>query len=389
MAKIGCVTIALDHKWIKGKQGDPQNKALGLLAIISSEDGTRHPFLIGYIPTETADDDTTIALVKETLEEYGLTEAFKNLQIPICTDAQLRHAVTRLFEEENLDPLKAICTCHNLSNLGKNCLKHLPVYLEDCASLLDQNKTNLKIASNDLENHFNGLQVDDLDQNHVGEIAFDNWLTMSAAERESRQLKYFKIPGEFGIRFRNAFERSRGLLSRFQELERIKSDFNHPVHNLTQNLDVGFEQRQLLVAIYNMQKHIVNLINYYESDSTFQSTETLNSMIFGFEYCLDIDRNRDNKFEIAIKMSLLDELTAQLTSHKAVQENGTWIWKKNSIPTRIGRLDLVGAFAFAGDQKLLLNRLITKLRAAKKSMKPLRGKFQVFNSSVAFKINML
>ena len=315
--------------------------------------------MLGYTPTETADDDTTILLVKETFEEYGLTDAFKNLQLPICTDGQLRHAVTRLFKDENLDPLKSICTCHNLGNLGKNCLDHLPHYLDDCNALLRQNTINTRIASNDLANHFNGLEVHDLDTDHVGEIMFEDWSSMSTDQRQNAKLKYQKIPGEFAIRFRNSYERSKGLLSRFQELERIKSDFSHPVHNLADNMDVGSDQRQLLQAIYNMQKHIVHLINYYESDSTFQSTDTLNSMIFGFEYCLDLDKNRDNKYDIAIKLSLLDELTAQLTSHKAVfdKKKREWEWKKNSIPTRIGRLDLVGAFAFAGDQQLLLNRL--------------------------------
>ena len=377
LAKLGCVTIALDHKWIKGKQGDPEHKALGLIAIIASEDGSRTPFLIGYIPVENATDDLTIKLVQDTFEEFGLTDAFKKLQLPICTDAGMRHVVTKLFEKEQLDPLKAICTCHNLSNLGKNCLSHIPDYLDNGVALLAQNTQNLRIASRQLENHFNDLQVNELDNDHVGEIMFDDWMTMTDEQRQQAKLKYLKIPSEFTVRFRNSYERSKGLLSRFQELERIHSDIHHPVHNLTKDLDVGLEQRQLLRAIYDMQKHIVGLINYYEKDSTFQTTDTINSMIFGFEYCLDIDQNRDNQFEIAVKMSLLDQLTTQLTGFKAIKEDGAWIWKKTAVPTRVGRLDLVGAFAFPGDQKLLLNRLIKKLRAAKKTMKPFRSKFQV------------
>ena len=377
LAKLGCVTIAVDHKWIKGKQGDPQHKALGLIAIIASEDGSRTPFMIGYIPVENATDDLTIDLVKDTFKEFGLYDAFKNYQLPICTDAMMRHAVTRLFEEENLDPLKAICTCHNLSNLGKNCLSHIPDYLDNGVALLAQNNQNLRIASRQLENHFNDLPVNDLDIDHVGEIMFDDWLTMTPEQRQQVKLKYQKIPSEYTVRFRNSYERSKGLLSRFQELERINSDVHHPVHNLTTDLDVGLEQRQLLRAIYDMQKHIVGLINYYEKDATFQTTDTINSMLFGFEYCLDIDQNRDNKFEIAVKMSLLDQLTTQLTGYKAIKKDGVWIWHKTTVPTRVERLDLIGAFAFPGDQQLLLNRLIKRLRAAKKTMKPFRSKFQV------------
>ena len=377
LAQLGCVTIALDHKFIKGKQGDPEHKALGVIAIISSEDGTRTPFMIAYTPVENATDALTMKLVEDAFEEFGLSEAFKKLQLPICTDAALRHVVTRLFEKEQLDPLKAICTCHNLSNLGKNCLKNLPDYLDNGVALLAQNNQNLRIASRQLENYFNDLPVNDLDVDHIGEIMFDDWLTMTPEQKQEAKLKYQKIPAEFTVRFRNSYERSKGLLSRFQELERINSNIQHPVHNLTKDLDVGSEQRQLLRAIYDMQKHIVSLINYYENDSTFQTTDTINSMIFGFEYCLDIDQNRENEFEIAVKMSLLDQLTSQLTGHKAIKKDGTWIWHKTSVPTRIGRLDLVGTFAFPGDQKLLLNRLIKKLRAAKKTMKSLRSKFQV------------
>ena len=69
-------------------------KALGLLAVVSSEDGSRTPFLIGYVATDDASDIETFKLVTETFEEYDLLEPFKKLQVPICTDAQLRSAVT-------------------------------------------------------------------------------------------------------------------------------------------------------------------------------------------------------------------------------------------------------------------------------------------------------
>ena len=193
MAKLGCLTIALDHKWIKGKQGDPEMKALGLLAIISSEDGTRTPFLIGYIPTDDASDQETLDLVTKTFEEFDLLEPFKQLQVPICTDAQLRHAVNKLFDFYDLDPLKAICSCHNLTNLGKNCLKNLPKYLDDAQSLLRQFKLNTNIAGNEFENHFKDIQVNQLDRDHLGELLYPNWSTMKEDERDNANLKYEKI----------------------------------------------------------------------------------------------------------------------------------------------------------------------------------------------------
>ena len=377
MARLGCLTIALDHKWIKGKQGDPEVKALGLLAVVSSEDGTRSPFLIGYLPTDDASDIKTIELVTRTFEEFDLLEPFKQLQVPICTDAALRFAVDKLFEHFELDPLKAICSCHNLSNLGKNCLKNLPVYLNDAKSLLQQTKTNIQIAGNEFENHFKEIDVNPLDHDHLGELLYPNWLNMTVDERKDTNLQYKKIPKEFGIRFRNSFERMEGLISRLPELERIKSNVHHPLHHLTIDLNIDQNHQEFMTAVFKMEKHVLQLIDYYESNSTFQTTDSINSMIYGFEFCLNLDRQVDNKYDIAIKMSLLDELTAQLCSHKAVQQNDRWIWKRSGVPTRIGRLDKIGLFAFPGDQKLMLNRLIRKLREAKKFKKSLRGKFQV------------
>ena len=352
-------------------------KALGLLAIVSSEDGTRTPFLIGYIPTDDATDEETLKLVTETFDEFDLLEPFKRLQIPICTDAALRFAVNKIFDHYELDPLKSICTCHNLTNLGKNCLKNLPKYLDDANSLLSQAKQNTNIAGKEFENHFKEIEVNPLDRNYLGELLYENWWEKTDTERQNSNLQYQKIPSEFSIRFRNAFERTKGLVSRLPELERIKSNIHHPLHHLTFELDIDKQNKDFLFAVYKMEKHLIQLIEYYESNSTFQSTDSINSLIYGFEFCLNLDRKKDNQYDIAIKMCLLDELTAQLCSHKAIHKDGVWKWTKSGVPTRIGRLDKIGLFAFPGDQKLMLNRLMKMLREAKKSFKALRGKFQV------------
>ena len=77
-------------------------------------------------------------------------------------------------------------------------------------------------------------------------------------------------------------------------------------------------------------------------------------------------------------MALLDALTEQLSSYKAIQNaQGCWIWDKTNVPTRIRRLDKIGAFAFAGEQKLILTRLIKSLKEAKKYSRLYKPKFQV------------
>lgn len=367
----------MDHKWIKNKQGDAESKALGLSAIVSSEDGSRSPFLIGYIPTDDASDAETIKLVEETFEKLDLLESFKNLEIPITSDAQLRGALEKIYDKHLIPSINAICTTHNLTNLGKNALIHLAEYLDNSEMFLEQHEINLEIAGKKLENHFKSLEVSGVDREFVGELTKPNWNSMSDDQKQNEKLKYLPIPKVFQIRFRNSYQRTAGLYSRIQELERIKSNARHPLHYLVEDLDVGPSQIQFLKALYDMQKHLIGLIDYYESNSTFQSTDTINSLQFGFDFCLEIDKNKNNKFEIAIKMALLDALTEQMTGYRATQRKKDWIWKKTAKPIRIRRLDKIGAFAFPSMQRLQLNRLINKLRHASKQSKSLKPKFQV------------
>ena len=376
MAKAGCLTIAVDHKWIKSKQGDPEQKALGLAVIIASEDGTREAFLIGYIPTDDGSDTETIRLIEETFEDLDLLDAFKNLDIPITSDAGMRTAIERLYAKHVIPSLNAICTAHNLTNLNKNLLVHLKEYLENSDEYLQQHHANLEIAGKKLENHFKGLEVSDIDREHVGELTFCNWNSMSEDEKKNAKLKYLPIPKEFKIRFRNAFQRTAGLYSRIQELERIKSNARHSLHDLVKDLDVGHSQTQFLKALYETQKHLIRLVDYYEKNSTYQSTDSLNSLLFGFDFCLEMDKSH-NKFEIAIRLAFLDALTEQMTSHRAAKRNGDWVWLKTSKPTRIRRFDKIGAFAFPSMQRLQLNRLMKKLKIAAKQFKSLKKKFQV------------
>ena len=352
LAKLGCLTLCIDHKFVKGRQGDLQNKALGIVAIISSENGSRTAFTLGYLSTDDATDEETVILVEECFEKYALADPFKQMHIPFVTDAQLRFAIERVYERANIDSLKSICYCHNFGNLDKACLRHLPIYLDDSADQKEQLKKNFEIAK-DLDNYFNALEVNKNDRELVGNLSIPNWKELSEDERNSTKLKYQPIPNIFDVRFRNQFQRIKGLLSRWYELERIKSNFNHPMHNLVSDLDVSQKTFQYLNALFDMREHLIRLIDYYEKDSNFQSTESINSMLYLFEYALDLENA--NKYEIAIKMAFLDGLTEQFVSHRAQpNDDGTWSWLKSRVPTRIGRIDKIGAFAFPGNQKLLL-----------------------------------
>ena len=116
LAKNGCVSFQLDHKHIHKRQGDDESKALGFVAVVASEDGSREAFTLGYLATDDASDKETTDLVKDCLEDYNLWEPFKKLQMPFTTDCGLRTAMESLFKENNLPEQLAICTCHNLGN---------------------------------------------------------------------------------------------------------------------------------------------------------------------------------------------------------------------------------------------------------------------------------
>ena len=374
LAKLGCVTLSLDHKYIKNCQGDEEDKALGLVAMISC-DGKRTPFTLGYLATNDATDEETIRLVEETLEEYGIFESFKNLEIPFTTDCGLRTAMEQLHHKHNLTDLHSICTCHNMGRLQKRCIQLLPTYLDDADELLKQLKINIDEAKS-MDNYFKSLPVNALDREILGELLHKNWSKMDANQRDTAKLKYLSIPKEFNIRFRNAYERTAGLLSRWNELQRIKSDISHPMHGFVDNLDLSDRHFNFLKAIHEMRSHLIHLVDYYESDNNFQTTETINSVIFGFQYALNISKS--DELDLGLKMSLLDALTEQLSSHKAIKNaNGSWIWKRTKVPSRVRRMDKIGAFAFAGEQKLILPRLTKALKEAKKYSRRYKSKFQV------------
>ena len=241
--------------------------------------------------------------------------------------------------------------------------------------MLDQLKTNIAVGRS-LDNYFNKLQVNQLDRHHIGELVHKNWNSMDESEQSSKSLKYLSIPTEFTVRFRNSHEQTFGLLSRWHELERIKSNIHHPMHRLVETFDSGEDHFKFLKAIHEMRAHLIQLVNYYEQKDNFQSTETINSLIFGFEFALNL--SNCDQFATAVKISLLDCLTEQLCSHKAIKnQSGAWIWKKCTVPTRIRRMDKVGAFAFPGEQKLILPRLRKKIKQAKKHCRQYKSKFQV------------
>ena len=314
--------------------------------------------------------------VEEALTKYNLRDQFLKLQIPFVADALLRFALERLFADHDRLSIKSICTDHNFTNLGKRTMKKMHVYLGD-DKLLKELDSTLQDAEKAFSTFFKNKEVEEKDREFIGETLVQGWNSMSQESKDNQKLRYGKIPKLKAIRFRNPQERSQGLLTWMPLLRRIQADEEHELHSFVDPLHIEEENHKFLIAVHKMQTNLLQQINHYEGNDTFQTTESLNSMLFCFQFALDFDRTSTCKYEVAAKMALFDCLCEQLFSHTADKTDSGYIWKKNSVPSRIGRMDKIGMFAFRSLQNLRLNRLSKMLREASKKNRQFKPKFDV------------
>lgn len=321
-------------------------------------------------------DPQTLRFVKEALAKYNLMDQFLKLQIPFVADALLRFALERLFSDQDRLSIKSICTDHNFTNLGKRTLKKMHVYLGD-DKLLKELDSTLQDAEKAFSTFFKNREVEEQDREFIGEITIKGWNTMTQESKDSCELRYGKIPKLKAIRFRNPQERSQGLLTWMPLLRRIQTDDEHELHSFVDSLHIEEDNHKFLIAVHQMQTNLLQQINHYEGNDTYQTTESLNSMLFCFQFALDFDRISTNKYEVAAKMALFDCLCEQLFSHTAEKTDSGYIWKKCSVPERIGRMDKIGMFAFRSLQNLRLKKLSKLLREASKKNRQFKQKFDV------------
>ena len=315
-------------------------------------------------------------MIEEILTKYNLLEQFLNLQVPFIADAALRWALDRIFILHDRSSLKSICTDHNFTNLGKRATKKIIIYLGD-DRLLNELEWTLREAEKAFSTFFKNQEVESQDRDFIGRLKFSNWDEITEESRNNATLRYEKIPKLKDIRFRNPQERSQGLLTWMPLLRRIQENEDHELHSFVGPLNIEEDNHKFLIALHKMQTHLVQQIDYYESNNTFQATDSLNSMLFCFEFSLDFDRATTCKFEVAVKMALFDCLCEQLFSHTAKKTQSGYVWDKNGVPQRIGRMDKIGMFAFRSYQNLKLNRLSKMLRDAGKKNRQFKPKFDV------------
>ena len=109
MADYGEVAIICDFKHINHKQGDDSPKALGITALITDSYGTQTPILLEYIPCETSTDVFTVPLLAQTLNKFGLLQAFKESKISFSCDGGMQSTINHLFRDYDLEPLVTSC----------------------------------------------------------------------------------------------------------------------------------------------------------------------------------------------------------------------------------------------------------------------------------------
>ena len=334
---------------------------------------------MAYLPTNDATWQETNRLVEKTLKDYDLFDMFLKLQIPFVADAALRGAVERLFTSNDRISLRSICTDHNFTNLGKRAIQKIHVYLGS-DTLLKELDSTLQEAERAFSAFFKNKEVEFEDRELIGQLQIQNWQNLTIEQKAEAKLHYEKIPKLKAIRFRNPQERTQALLTWMPLLRRIQGDTDHELHSFVEKLPIAEKNHKFLEAVHKLRTHLLQQIDYYEGNDTFQSTDSLNSMLFCFKFALDFDRSTTCQYEVAAKMSLFDCLCEQLFSHTAEKTDSGYIWEKNSVPARIGRLDKIGMFAFRSRQNLKLNRLSKMLKTAGKKNRQFKAKFDVSNS---------
>ena len=118
LVKEGRLACAIDYKAIKNQKGDEEPDALGVSLIMTLEDFQRYSYLIDYLPSFEKDKETTVALARRTLEEYGLWEFVESGKIPFVADAGLVSAVKLLAPNCMVE----ICNFHTVGRTITNTL---------------------------------------------------------------------------------------------------------------------------------------------------------------------------------------------------------------------------------------------------------------------------
>ena len=125
VAESGELQVTCDHKYNGAYQADVEKKTFGIEVVLpdhSTKNDERIGILLQYLPTNDATDAETKKYLSNFLEDWGLQDAFKQNKIAFAVDGALYTATTKLFTDDNLEPLVSICQPHSFGNLAKRTL---------------------------------------------------------------------------------------------------------------------------------------------------------------------------------------------------------------------------------------------------------------------------
>ena len=122
----GRLTITVDHTTLPNHQRHEEytsNIGVSLSVIGENE---RASYMLDFGPVKEKTDFATIAIVRETLADYGLSPEFESKNIPVMGDGIMRGAA------KQMSSVHGICIAHSISNLAKSAiLRKAPEFYPD------------------------------------------------------------------------------------------------------------------------------------------------------------------------------------------------------------------------------------------------------------------
>ena len=295
LVQEGRIAIAIDYKSILNQKGDEEPDALGTAIIVTMDNFERFIYPLDYVPSSAKDKETTVALARQTLEEYDLWQYVQEGKISFVCDAGLVSAVKLLAPNCMVE----ICNFHTIGRILANTLdKNLLEYNKGAKSKIEEinkffqfckngfSKKELSRLPSGSAKSINSWTLDhvltDEDRSNIGkyqnpkgwkvEWNFDELKEEDIEPRSKFVRKFKKIPTVSkpkDIRPRTMKPALDALMILKPHLMAAKDDQSHPLHEHAQNLpDFDLIEAQQIVCA-----QLEPFISFFERDDNQQVGE--------------------------------------------------------------------------------------------------------------------
>ena len=299
-------SVLLDHKSTRNQTAEKENWCVGIGLLFTDDldpdDIERHSYLLDYFPVPDQKDETNAPLVKEVLEWYGLMDLVNDGRVSFVGDQKCESLAKMIAP----NCLVEICNFHNLSNLIKrSCDKNLKHF--DLGA--DGKRSEIQKL---ISKAPNGMSDQELKKHHTNTAkSINSWLfSHELTEEDKINVAKYKQPKGWKDEFENSNQLSdedkktrEKVLSKITEMPSFKKvfdirprtiepsliallclephwkaaikDVTHPLHAHTISLSINFH---FVHSQYSIVNRIGKLIDYFESNKTYQAGEYLTAM---------------------------------------------------------------------------------------------------------------